>query len=161
MSQNGFLSLITSGLAAARPPAPDPLLPSSLFYYATDSGVLSFWNGSAWSVLTTAGVQTGVVASTTQTLAAATQLSFGTAIIATCATLGNAVKLPPNPQVNQECLVINNGATGAGVYPGEATSTVDGGAAGASVTLSAGKTATFICTAAGTWVSGAGGTHSA
>lgn len=161
MAQNGYLSLITGGLSANKPAVPDPLLPSDQFYFATDTGVLYFWTGSAWLVADTMGVQTGVVASATQTLVAATQLQFGTAVIATCATIGNAVKLPPNPAVGQSILVVNNGVAAAGVFPGEATSTVDGAAAGASVTLTQAKSATFVCDAPGTWVSAANGGHSA
>lgn len=159
MSQNAYLSLVTSGLAAARPPAPE--LPSALFYYATDSGVLSFWTGTAWVVIYTAGVATGITASVTQTLAAATPLTLGNSVIAVCATIGNAVKLPPSPAVGQECLVINNGAAAASVFPGESTSTIDGAGAGAAATLTQAKSALFLCAAAGTWISSGQGGHSA
>lgn len=159
MSQNAYLSLVGSGLAAARPLAPE--LPSSLFYYATDTGVLSIWTGAAWLVIYTAGVTIGVTASVTQTLVAATQLSQGNNVIAVCATIGNAVKLPQSPAVGQECLVINNGAAAASIFPGESTSTIDGAGAGAAVTLTQAKSALFLCTAAGAWISSGQGGHSA
>lgn len=158
---NAFLSLITAGLAANRQVAPDALLPSALFYYATDTGVLSFWNGSAWLVICTAGVQVGVTASATQTLVAATQLQFGSNRIDTCATIGNAVKLPQAPQPGQDALVYNAGAAAASVFPGEAATTIDGGSAGAAVTITQAKYALFVCFVAGTWTSFGGAGHSA
>lgn len=159
MASNAYLSLLTGGLSANRPAAPE--LPSDAVYYATDTGVLSFWTGSAWVVIDTVNVQTGVTASTTHTLVGATQLQFGTSVITVCANAADAVKLPPSPQVGQEILVINNGAAAGAVYPGESTSTIDGGSAGASVTLTNAKSAAFICTAAGAWVSAGQGGHSA
>lgn len=159
MASNAYLSLVTSGLAAQRLPTPE--LPSSLFYYATDTGVLSFWNGSAWLIIATVGITTGLTASATQTLVAATQLVLGTNVVTVCATIGNAVKLPQSPSPNQECLVLNNGAAAASVFPGESTSTIDGGSAGAAVTLTQAKSALFVCTVAGAWVSCGQGGHSA
>lgn len=158
MSSNSYLSLATKGLSAARPTTLE--LPIG-FYYATDTGVLSFWTGSSWLVLATGGTQVGVVASTTHTLAGATQLTFGMAVIGTCANAGDAVKLQPNPQPRQEQLVVNNGAQAAAVFPGESTTTVDGGSAGASVPLSAGKSTLFVCHVAGAWTSAVTGGHSA
>lgn len=159
MAQNAYLSLITNGTAAARLPAPE--LPSAQFYYATDTGVLSFWTGTAWVVIYTAGVTIGLTASVTQTLVAATQLALGNNVIAVCATIGNAVKLPPSPAPGQECLVINNGAAAASIFPGESTTTIDGAGAGAAATLTQAKSALFLCTAAGAWVSSGQGGHSA
>jgi hypothetical protein len=150
MAQNGFISLITSGLSASRPPTVDPLLASDVFYLATDTGVLSYWNAAtlAWAVVNTFGVQGTVAApvipSTTHTIAGAVQLTAGTVIIAS-ANAGDAVKLRANAQVGQECLVYNTGAAAAGVYPGASTDSIDAGSAGAAATLTNAKYALFAC----------------
>lgn len=148
---NSYLSLISHGLAANRPnpvTPVDPYLPSDLHYYATDTGVLSHWNGSAWLVIGTFGVQGTVAApvipSTTHTIAGAVQLAAGTVIIAS-ANAGDAVKLLANAQVGQEHLVYNTGAAAAGVYPGAAADSIDAGSAGAAATLTNAKYALFVC----------------
>ena len=39
---------LSAGLAAARPAAPTPPTGGTLLYLATDTGVLSAWDGAAW-----------------------------------------------------------------------------------------------------------------
>ena len=44
---------IRSGLAADRPTTGEPVeVNSSAYYFSTDSGVLSVWNGTAWLSVT-------------------------------------------------------------------------------------------------------------
>lgn len=47
---NGYLDLVTSGLDANLPTAANTLVPSTktAFYYATDTGILYRWTGTAW-----------------------------------------------------------------------------------------------------------------
>lgn len=166
MSNNLFLSLTTSGLAANRPAKPE--IPSSPIYYATDTGVLSEWTGAVWVVIGSYGVQGSIAApvipSTTHTLVGATQLTAGNCIIAS-ANIGDTAKLPANPQLGQEVLVFNNGAAAASIYPGTATDVIDAVAAGGLVTLTNAKYALFLCTdataGAAKWVSFGGAGHSA
>lgn len=46
------------GAASARPATPSITPGATAFYYATDTGALSFWNGSAWSAVTGTGDNT-------------------------------------------------------------------------------------------------------
>lgn len=45
-------AFIQSGLAADRPATPTNPTRRSMVYFATDTGVLSVWNGSAWKTTT-------------------------------------------------------------------------------------------------------------
>lgn len=84
----------------------------------------------------------------------ATQLLAAKNRISVCATNADSVKLPQsNLNVGAEILVINDGAANLAVFP-HGTATIDGGAAGASVTLTAGRRAYFWCLANGVWQSG-------
>lgn len=86
--------------------------------------------------------------------ASAYQLSAAQSRIATCVTNGDSVKLPRSSQsVGKQYLIINDGAANLAVFP-EGTATIDGGAASASVTLTAGRRAFFWCVASGAWESG-------
>lgn len=162
MAYNSFLSLISTGLAANRPTTPE--FPSQCFYYETDTFVTNLWTGSAWTVFEVGynPAMTGLTASVTQTLAGALQLTGGYANVATVGTANDAVKLPPSPRVGQTITVTNSaGANAMKVFPGESTSTIDGGSAGASVTISAAKSASFTCIAAGAWQSIGSGARAA
>ena len=108
-------------------------------------------------------VTAAITAGTTQTIAGATQLYTGFNFIATVGTAGDAVKLPAvAPIPGQSAWVFNNGASACAVFPFEATvTTIDGGTAGASVTLTNAKNAEFIQSTGTTWVSAQGGAKSA
>lgn len=165
MSNNLFLSLTTSGLAANRPAKPE--IPSSPLYYATDTGVLTEWTGAAWVVIGSYGVQGSLAApiipSLTHTIAGATKITAGN-VFAASANIGDALALPANPQLGQEVLIYNSGAAAAAVFPGEATTIIDAGGAGASATLTNAKYALFVCTVAtvgsAAWASFGGAGHS-
>lgn len=149
MASNAYLSLFTSGLAVNRPTTPE--LPGLSTYYETDTGVVNLWTGAAWVVLTTLPLPTfaaGVTASTTHTLVGATPVSGGYVNISVCASAADSVSLPASPRVGQEVFVSNAGAAAAAVYPGEAATKIDGGSAGASVTLTNAKSALFTYTGA-------------
>lgn len=142
------------------------------FYQNTNTLASPTWTtvgpaGGAFSVTTltasgliTGTVAAGITASATQTQAGATQLTKQVNNIATCATSGNAVKLPA-ATVGQVIVVFNNGADPASVFPLGAGDTIDGGAAAAAVTLTNGKRAAFYCIAANTWISAQLGVASA
>lgn len=96
-------------------------------------------------------VQTPIVAATTQTQAAATQLSGALCVISTCANSGDGVKLPPI-QAGLEVVVINRGAQTVRVYSLEASGVTIGATAGATgITLAANKVAIFFAGTAIRW----------
>lgn len=74
--------------------------------------------------------------------------------VSVCATAADSVKLPRS-SLNQggQILVINDGAANLAVFPYD-TATIDGGAASASVTITAGRRAFFWSVGAGKWQSG-------
>lgn len=89
----------------------------------------------------------GITASATQTLAGATKLTAKLNQVSTSAAAGNAVSLPAL-LAGQSVTIFNDGANAIKVFPAAAGVAIDGGSAGAAVTLSAGKRALFLCTAA-------------
>ena len=105
-----------------------------------------------FGAITTSGINTksvtaGITASTTHTIAGGTALTTEINVIATCASAGDAVTLPPLAP-GQSAEVYNAGAAAAGVYPAASGVAIDGGSAGAAVTLTNGKRAKFTCIAA-------------
>lgn len=108
----------------------------------------------------TTSVVTGITASLTHTLAGATALTGEVNIISTCANAADSVSLPaltPGQSVD----VYNAGIAAAAVYPAAAGVAIDGGSAGAPVTLTNAKRARFTCTAANVIVSAQYGVPSA
>lgn len=155
MADNLWLDLLTQGTAANRPTS-KPVHNNFALYYETDTGVTSAYINGAWVVFTISAGMPGmgaVTASPTQTLAAATQLLGEYANLSVVATANDSVKLPLSPRVGQYITVSNAGVAAAKVWPGEAASTIDGGSAGAGVTLTNAKSALFTCIAAGAWQS--------
>ena len=104
-----------------------------------------------------------ITAGTTQTIAGATQLYTGYNFLTVCANTGDAVKLPAvYATPGQAVHLFNQGTKNASVFPYESTVTkIDGGTAGAAVTLTAGANATFVQDTASTWTSELGGAKSA
>lgn len=94
----------------------------------------------------------GITASTTQTLAAATALTNQVSIVGTVANASDAVGLRITA-VGQWQDVYNAGANAAGVFPQSASHAIDGGSAGAAVTLTNTKRARFTMVATNTIVS--------
>lgn len=92
-------------------------------------------------------VTTGITASTTQTLAGATALTTRLNFVATSANSGDAVSLPALVP-GQSVIVFNDGANPIKVFPAAANVQIDGGSAGAAVTLTNAKRATFFCKSA-------------
>ena len=89
------------------------------------------------------------------TQAAGYALSAIISRVSVCVTNGDSVKLPPASKVvGGAYVVINDGAANLAVYPNEAAGTIDGGAAAASVTVTAGRRAIFWLPAGTAWVSG-------
>lgn len=150
MAFNSYLGLFLEGTAATRPTTPESPSPGSPFpvrYFETDTGVLSLYSPTlgAWVVEQTLPLASNanVTASTTHTLVGATKVTGGYVNIGVCAGAGDAVSLPPSPRVGQEVFISNAGAAAAAVFPGESTTKIDGGSAGASVTLTNVKSALF------------------
>lgn len=90
-------------------------------------------------------VATGLTASTTQTLAGALALTAKINVVATSATSGNAVKLAALLP-GQSQTIYNKGANPIKVFPAAAGYAIDGGSAGAAVTLANALRAVFTCT---------------
>ncbi len=81
------------------------------------------------------------------------QLSAAKSRVSVCVTNADSVKLPKSKFfVGSEFVVINDGAANLAVFPFD-TATIDGGAASASVTITAAKRAIFYCVADGKWQS--------
>lgn len=100
----------------------------------------------------TRSVATTLTASITQTRAGGLALTKDINNITTCAHSGDAVTLPALT-AGQSVIVRNAGANPASVFPNGASDAIDGGSGGASVTLTNGKAAMFICLATNVIVS--------
>ena len=156
-----YRSIIDIGLAANRPTTPDyaTTLRRPCFYLASDTGQLSVYDFTnvVWRNIGANSVNTGVTASTTQTRAAATQLTGTYNNLTTVANSGDAVGLPPITYIGQQVWVTNAGANPAKVFPDNGTpgasTTIDGGSAAASVTLTNAKSALFTATTLTNWQS--------
>jgi len=106
-------------------------------------------------------VTNSITASVTQTLAGAVALTTPVNVITKVGTAGDAVKLVAAGTSGTYQVVINQGASACAVFPFEAGTKIDGGSAGASVTLTNAKNATFYNTDATNWISIQGGVKSA
>jgi hypothetical protein len=104
----------------------------------------------------------GIVAGSTHTLAGATPLGSQTNIVATVAVSGDGVALPAATAaiVGTAIVAFNQGASPAAVWP-QAADKIDGGSAGAAVTLTNAKRCAYYCVAINTWVSAQLGVASA
>lgn len=116
------------------------------FGNVTVNGVLSPLGG-------TLAVSSTATASTTHTLAGATQLT-GSRCLVNAANANDAVKLPiALAGLTYTVFSVGSVATMA-IFPGQSADTIDGGTAGASVTLtSAHRGSVFYCVVAGNWIS--------
>jgi len=117
---------------------------------------------SNWFNNPQASYEDGITAKAGGTRAAAYQLSAITSRISVCVTNADSVKLPSATGVNSKAIggtytVINDGAANLAIFPQGAAETIDGGAVGASVTLSAGNRADFYSVASGKWISSGSG----
>ena len=91
--------------------------------------------------------------STTQTLAGATQLVNGLNQV-NAASANDAGKLPPAVAGSVVDVVTVGSTATPQIFPGLSSDKIDGGTAGASVTLTAlHRGATFRCVVAGNWIS--------
>lgn len=110
------------------------------------------FTGTTSTGIDTDSVANALTASATQTRAGGTALTKAINRVTTVATSGNAVTLP-SLAAGQSCIVINDGANPMSVFPNGASGTIDGGSAGAAVTLTNTKRARFICVATNTIIS--------
>lgn len=117
---------------------------SGILYQNTGTQASPTWTPRFSSVGDAQSVTTGITASTTQTLAGATALTTKMNYVATAANSGDAVALPAMVP-GQSVTVFNDGANPIKVFPAAANVAIDGGTAGASVTLTNAKRATFFC----------------
>jgi hypothetical protein len=126
-------------------------LPAYINKGLTASAIGSFSKLNALVSLTL-GVSTGLTASTTHTRAGALALTEVVNNLGTVAGSGDAVGLPA-AVAGAVVIVFNGGANPAAVFPAASADTIDGGSAGASVTLTNAKRAMFVCVATGIWIS--------
>lgn len=155
---NLYKSLIREGAASTMPAVPDQSDFRQLFWQ-TDTGSLYLWSPAlaAWELQSQAvAVNAGVIASTTQTRAGATQLT-GTYGSVTAANASDAVGLPAITHIGQQYLVSVIGSNAVKVFPDSGTpgasTTIDGGTAAASVTVTNAKSALFTATTLTNWQS--------
>lgn len=175
MGNNLLLSLIMVGTFAQRPTAPDLAYATTfgsggvegqansntgVFFFATDRNALYVYTAAnGWrDVSALAGnVQTGLTASTTQTRAGALQMTGSYNNVTTVANSGDAVGLPDISYIGQQVMVTNAGANPMGVFPTSAANgantSIDGGTAGAKVTVTNAKSALFTATTLTNWQS--------
>ena len=92
----------------------------------------------------------GITASTTQTLAGATQLTTEINRVTICATAGNAVKLPASAP-GLDIIVINATSKPIQVFGYSSSDIINGGSAGASVTQMPYSTVLYCSTLANYW----------
>jgi hypothetical protein len=97
-------------------------------------------------------VANGLTASTTQTRVGGTAMTKAINRFSTVANSGDAGTLPALA-AGQSVVVVNDGANPMKVFPNGASDQIDGGTAGASVTLTNAKRCTFTCLAANIIVS--------
>jgi len=102
--------------------------------------------------LNTESVANGLTASATQTLAGGTALTKRINRVTTVAASGNAVTLPALG-IGQSVDIYNAGANPMKVFPNASGVAIDGGTAGASVTLTNALRCRFTCVAANTVIS--------
>ncbi|MBF0560721.1 MAG: hypothetical protein HQL37_01645 [Alphaproteobacteria bacterium] len=121
---------------------------NGVLYQNTGTNAVPAW--TAFAPVTAAA--TGITAATTQTRVGATALTVKVNNIATVANSGDAVALPA-AIAGKSVVIFNSGAHPASVFPAGASDTIDGGSAGAAVTLTNAKRAEFYCIAQGVWVS--------
>jgi hypothetical protein len=154
-AQNSWLGLCRVGLAAARLPTPDVDSQNFAMYYATDTGVFSLWNGSAWVTLGGAAMasiaRNANLAATGTNLATAAQLVAGfTAVTLADDTVG--VKLPATPVAGTVVIVKSTVSNKIlKVYP-DAAATINAIGANAAISLASGPTiAMFIADSTIQW----------
>ncbi len=105
---------------------------------------------NTWLQLLTVGTDDGETAATTQTRAAGTAVKYTATRFSTvansgdAATLGGAGAVVPAGAI---FLVANKGANPMAIFPPGANDKIDGGTAGASVTLTNARIGVFIVTA--------------
>lgn len=117
-------------------------------------------NGLERAAYFAGSVEDSITATAGGNQATAYQLSNMYNFITTCATNGDAVKLPKADHIGMEVIIVNDGAANAQVF-GFGTATIDGVATATGVVLSAAKRCTYICkaadgAAAGKWISNMG-----
>lgn len=120
---------------------------TGILYQNTGTQASPTWTTRFSSTGDAQSVTTGITASTTQTLAGATALTTKINFVATAANSGDAVSLPPLSP-GQSVTVFNDGANPIKVFPAAANVQIDGGSAGAAVTLTNARRATFYCKSA-------------
>lgn len=115
LASNLWLSLLRSGLAANRPTTPDSV--GMCFYLATDTSVLSMWNGTQWLTVGTGGTGTTITRNA-NVAAAGTDATNGGQLAAgfTVVTGANATKgvlLPATPVAGTVVIIKNEDSANA------------------------------------------------
>lgn len=154
-ASNLWLGIARVGLAAARLPIPDVDSQNFALFYATDTGVLSLYNGSAWVTIGGAAMasiaRNANVAATGTNLATAAQLAAGfTVVTGADATVG--VKLPATPVAGTVVVVKNVDVANAvlKVWP-DAAATINAIGSNGAISLAAKVSAIFIADSTTQW----------
>lgn len=133
---------------------------NGVLYMNVNTQASPTWSAQGGSAIEQQTVATGITASATQTLVGATALTARINRVNTSAASGNAVKLAAlSPGQSQT--IYNDGANPISVFPAAAGVAIDGGSAGAAVTLTNAKRAVFTCTATNVVISAQLGVPSA
>lgn len=119
---------------------------NAVIYMNSNTLASPTWSPKFGGAIEQQTVATGITASATQTLAGATALTAKINRVNTSATSGNAVKLSALLP-GQSQTVYNDGANPIKVFPAASGVAIDGGSAGAAVTLTNALRAIFTCTA--------------
>lgn len=117
---------------------------NGVLYQNTGTQASPVWTPRFSPVGDAQSITTGITASTTQTLAGATALTSKLNFVATVANVGDSVRLPALVP-GQSVTVFNDGANPMRVFPAAANIQIDGGSAGAFVTLTNARRAIFYC----------------
>lgn len=125
---------------------------NGVLYMNSNTQASPTWSTQGGAAIEQQTVADGLTASTTQTLAGALALTARINRVTTSATSGNAVKLAAlSPGQSQT--IYNAAANPIKVFPAASGVAIDGGTAGAAVTLTNALRAVFTCTAANVIIS--------
>ncbi len=151
-----WLGLQRIGLAAARLLVPDVDSSNFALFYATDTGVLSLYNGSAWvNIGSGSGINSVVrnanVAATGSALADAAQLASGFTVV-TAADGTKGVKLPATPAAGTVAIVKNHDSENAilKIWP-DAAATINAIAANGAISIAAKTSVILIADSTTQW----------
>jgi len=155
MADKNWLGVFQMDVAANRPTAVAPVGGATAAYYATDTGVFSIWNGTAWVTLGTSGASSVArnanVAAAGSTVTDAAQLAVGfTTVTGADATKG--AKLPATPVAGTLVIVKNNANAVLKLWP-DAAATINAIGSNADLAMAAYTSAVLVADSTTQWFS--------